>query len=110
MEPLRGGTLAGNMPEQIQDIFNQAKTKRTTVDWALQWLWNQPEISVVLSGMSSMEQVKENIESADKAAINSLSNEELQLIRKVTNCHRLQLISHFSSLFKSIKRPSCFDF
>ena len=87
MEPLRGGTLAGNMPEQIQDIFNEAKTKRTTVDWALQWLWNQPEISVVLSGMSTMEQVKENIESADKAAINSLSNKELQLIRKVTNCY-----------------------
>jgi len=88
MEPLRGGSLAGNMPEQIQDIFNEAKTKRSTVDWALQWLWNQPEISVVLSGMSTMEQVKENIESADKAAINSLSNEELQLIRKVADCYK----------------------
>jgi len=88
MEPLRGGSLAGNMPEQIQDIFNEAKTKRSTVDWALQWLWNQPEISVVLSGMSTMEQVKENIESADKAAINSLSNEELQLIRKAADCYK----------------------
>jgi hypothetical protein len=88
MEPLRGGSLAGNMPEQIQDIFNEAKTKRSTVDWALQWLWNQPEISVVLSGMSTMQQVKENIKSADKAAINSLSNEELQLIRKAADCYK----------------------
>jgi len=88
MEPLRGGALAGNMPEQIQDIFNEAKTKRSTVDWALQWLWSQPEISVVLSGMSNMEQVKENIESADKAAINSFSNEELKLIRKVAGCYK----------------------
>ena len=88
MEPLRGGALAGNMPEQIQDIFNEAKTKRSTVDWALQWLWSQPEISVVLSGMSTMEQVKENIESANKAAINSFSNEELQLIRKVAGCYK----------------------
>ena len=88
MEPLQGGALAGNMPEQIQNIFNQAKTKRSTVDWALQWLWSQPEISVVLSGMSAMEQVKENIESADKATINSFSNEELQLIRKVAVCYK----------------------
>jgi len=86
MEPLRGGNLARSMPEQIQKIFNQATTKRSKADWALQWLWNQPEISVVLSGMSTMEQVKENIKSADEAAVNSLSSKNLQLIKRVADC------------------------
>lgn len=88
MEPLQGGNLARSMPDQIQEIFNQAITKRSKVDWALQWLWNQPEISVVLSGMSTMEQVKENIKSADEAAINSLLNEELQLINRVADYYK----------------------
>jgi len=88
MEPLRGGNLARNMPNQIQEIFNQATTKRSKADWALQWLWNQPEISVVLSGMSTMEQVKENIKSADEAAINSLLDEELQFINRVADCYK----------------------
>lgn len=88
MEPLQGGNLARNMPNQIQEIFNQATTKRSKADWALQWLWNQPEISVVLSGMSTMEQVKENIKSADEAAINSLLDEELQFINRVADCYK----------------------
>jgi len=88
MEPLRGGNLARNMPNQIQEIFNQATTKRSKADWALQWLWNHPEISVVLSGMSTMEQVKENIKSADEAVINSLLDEELQFINRVADCYK----------------------
>ena len=82
MEPIRGGRLV-NPPEPIQELWNAAKKKRTPADWALQWVWNQPEVSVVLSGMSTMEQVKQNIASADVSGPNTLTGEELALIALV---------------------------
>jgi len=83
MEPLRGGKLVNNVPNDIKDVWNKAENKRTPVEWALKWLWNDPRISLVLSGMSSMEQLKENIEIANEAEVNELSNEELNIINKV---------------------------
>ena len=52
MEPLRGGMLTGQVPPQVQQIWDSAPIRRTPADFALQWLWNQPEVSVVLSGMA----------------------------------------------------------
>ncbi len=85
MEPLLGGRLAEKQPDVIQDIFDNSQVKRTPADWALQWLWNQPEVSLVLSGMSNLQQVKENIESASKSGNNKLSEQELAVINKVTD-------------------------
>jgi len=82
MEPLLGGRLV-DPPEPIQRLWDTAPKKRTPADWALQWLWNQPEVSVVLSGMSTMQQVKENIASADVSGIGTLTEEELALIERV---------------------------
>jgi predicted aldo/keto reductase-like oxidoreductase len=82
MEPLLGGKLV-DPPESVQEIWNQAPTTRTPVDWALQWLWHQPEVSVVLSGMSAMEHVKENVASADRSGTGTLTGEELALIDEV---------------------------
>ncbi len=88
MEPIRGGKLA--IPEnkldsrpEIKNILEKSNVKRTMADWALQFVWDHPEVSVVLSGMSSMQQVKENIESAKSSAINSLSAEELHTISEL---------------------------
>jgi predicted aldo/keto reductase-like oxidoreductase len=88
MEPIRGGKLT--IPEreldsrlEIKQILENAPIKRTMADWALQFVWDHPEVSVVLSGMSSMQQVKENIESAGKSAINSLTVEELHTISEL---------------------------
>ncbi|MFX1428396.1 MAG: aldo/keto reductase, partial [Promethearchaeota archaeon] len=84
MEPIRGGKLAittdklDSKPE-IKDVLDKSNTNRSMADLALQFVWNHPEVSVVLSGMSNMQQVKENVESANNSAINSLSEEELQL-------------------------------
>lgn len=78
MEPLLGGKLAIDLPA-VQSIWNSAATKRKPADWALQWVWNQPEVSVVLSGMSTLEQVKENLVSADRSKPYLLTNEELGL-------------------------------
>lgn len=83
MEPLKGGKLAQEPPKIIKDLWNSYKVKKTPAEWALQWLLNQPEVSIVLSGMSSMEQVIENIKIADKSEINSLSSEEIELINLV---------------------------
>jgi predicted aldo/keto reductase-like oxidoreductase len=82
MEPLLGGTLANPHPE-ILSLLNQANPQRSPVDWALQWLWNKPEISTVLSGMNSFEQVQQNINSANHSGANSLRSEELDTISKV---------------------------
>jgi len=58
MEPILGGRLV-DPPEKIQALWDTAEKRRTPADWALQWLWNQSEISVVLSGMITMRQVEE---------------------------------------------------
>ena len=82
MEPLLGGKLV-NPPEPVQSIWDSAAKKRTPADWALQWIWNQPEVSTVLSGMSTMEQVKENIALANNSSIGTLTPDELALYPKV---------------------------
>lgn len=62
MEPLRGGRLARNIPEDILKVWNSYHIKRSPVEWAFRWLYNFPEVTVILSGVSTMEQLKENIE------------------------------------------------
>lgn len=82
MESLRGGKLAADLPS-ARPLWESADQKRKPADWALQWLWNQPEVSVALSGMSTLEQVEENIASANVSGIGSLSMDELALVDKV---------------------------
>jgi len=83
MEPIAGGTLAVKPPQEIQAVWDEAEIKRTPVEWALQWVWSQPEVSVVLSGMSTMQQVVENVESADRSGPNTITEKELGLISRV---------------------------
>lgn len=82
MEPLRGGQLATQLPSGVQKLFDGAKVERDTVDWALSWLWNQPEVSVVLSGMSTMDQVKQNLSIADRSGVGELTEDELRMIER----------------------------
>ncbi|MEM3041039.1 MAG: aldo/keto reductase [Nitrososphaerota archaeon] len=83
MEPIAGGMLAVTPPPTIQAIWDEAEVKRTPAEWALQWVWNHPEVSVVLSGMSTMEQVVENVKAADRSGPNTLSDKELELFSRV---------------------------
>ena len=83
MEPLRGGRLVQNIPQDIMDLWDTAEEKRTPVEWAFQYLWNLEEVDTVLSGMNSMEQIKENIEIASRSEPNSISENDLDLIREV---------------------------
>ncbi|MBU3198419.1 aldo/keto reductase [Clostridium estertheticum] len=83
MEPLRGGKLAANLPKEAINVFDKANVKRTPVDWALSWVWNHPEVSVILSGMNEMNQITENIKTASEVKVNSLTDEELKIVSKV---------------------------
>ena len=84
MEPIRGGQIvAQEPPPSVAKLWQSAKTRRTIPDWALQWVWNHKEIPVALSGMSNMQQVEENLASADNSGVGSLAEDELVLVDKV---------------------------
>ncbi len=91
MEPVKGGTLA-NPPKEAVEVMDTAPVHRKPVDWALQFLWNKPEVATVLSGMSNMDQVVENCDSADRSGINSLSEEENQVIIKLADIYRQKIL------------------
>lgn len=82
MEPLKGGNLATNIPPEVQKLFDSTDVKRTPAEWALRWVWNHPEVAVVLSGMNSMEQVQENLKIAQKADPPLLTDSELAITRQ----------------------------
>lgn len=86
MEPLLGGKLAVS-PPAVQSLWDSAATNRTPVEWGLQWLWNKPEVSVVLSGMSTLKQVEENLASADRSGIGVLNSEEVALVAQVRDLY-----------------------
>lgn len=83
MEPLKGGKLAKNPPQEVQALWNTAEVKRSAADWALRWIWNHEEVTLLLSGMGAFDQVVENIKIADNSIANSLNKEELELVDKV---------------------------
>jgi len=88
MEPLRGGILSKEPPEQVARLWASAPRKRTPAEWGLLWVWNHPEISVVLSGMSAMEHVVENIAVADRSRPGILTADELALIDRMREAYR----------------------
>lgn len=88
MEPIAGGRLAIKPPQEIQAIWDKAEKRRTPAEWALQWLWNQPQVSVVLSGMSTMEQVIQNVRSANRSGPSSLAEKDLRLINLVARKYK----------------------
>ena len=87
MEPLRGGQLSQEPPPQIAKIFESDKQKRRPVEWSLLWVWNQPEISVALSGMSKMEQVVENVAIAERSGPGKLTAGELALFDELRDAY-----------------------
>ncbi|MCT8977119.1 aldo/keto reductase [Clostridium sp. CX1] len=85
MEPLRGGTLAKTPPQEVEKFLKDSPINKSAVDWALSWIWNHPEVSVVLSGMNSIEQIDENIKIAEKSLPNSFTEKEVEIMDKVKN-------------------------
>ena len=87
MEPLRGGLLV-DLPKNAQAVFDESGIKHSNVEWAFDWLWDMPEVSCVLSGMSTPEQLQQNIGYMQNAHPGMLSDEE----RKVLDRRKLRLI------------------
>ena len=91
MEPLRGGRLARNIPDEIQAIWDQAPVKRSPAEWAFRWLANHPEVSVILSGMGRLDEVKENIRTMSDAMPMALSEVELDLVEQVRRLYQQRI-------------------
>ena len=83
MEPLRGGKLVNNLPDKAKKAFGAMAERRPPAEWGLRWLWNQKEVTVVLSGMNSMEMVGENIRAACDAEIGEQGEKEAALYAAV---------------------------
>ena len=111
MEPVRGGKLAIPDTEldsktEIRDVLEASKVKRKMADWALQFVWNHPEVSVVLSGMSKMQHVIENIESAGKSGVNNLTDDELNTISDLRKAYEEYLVVPCTNCGYCIPCPS----
>jgi len=88
MEPIAGGKLAVNPPAAIQDLWERSGIKSTRAGLALRWVWNQPQVSLALSGMSSMEQVIENVKTAENSEPGNLTEKEVNLISQLARKYK----------------------
>jgi predicted aldo/keto reductase-like oxidoreductase len=88
MEPLKGGRLAGRPPAAVQTLWDTAPVRRAPVEWALRFVWDHPGVSLLLSGMSTIEQVIANVGSAAEGEARSLQPAELELIARVREAYR----------------------
>ena len=91
MEPLLGGRLA-DPPKNIREAMDGFPVRRSPAEWALQWLWDQPEVSVVLSGMSAMIQVEENLRFAETSRIGAFNEADQELIAQVSERYRARTV------------------
>ena len=88
MEPLRGGKLVNMLPKEAREAFAGNARGWSPAEWAFRWLYNQPEVTVVLSGMNSLEMVEENVRVADEARPGDLAQEDFDFLQGVIRCIR----------------------
>ena len=85
MEPLRGGKLVDLLPDKAKKLISENDRHRTPAEWGLRWLWNQPGVTCILSGMNSIEMVEENMRIASEAQVGEFTDEDFALIEAVKN-------------------------
>ena len=85
MEPLRGGKLVGLMPDSGKKLIKEHEKNWSAAEWAFRWLWNQPQVTCVLSGMNSTEMVEENIRIASECQVDEFTQDDFNFIEKVKN-------------------------
>lgn len=83
MEPLRGGRLVNLLPAKAKEQIAESGHFKTPAEMGFRWLWNQPEVTCVLSGMNSLEMVKENLRIADEAKVGEFTPEQYRLVEQV---------------------------
>ena len=82
MEPLRGGKLADKMPDAMKPVFEERSEGWSPAEWALRYVWNEPGVSLLLSGMTAMSHVVDNLAAAEKGLPESLSEDELAVYER----------------------------
>jgi len=117
MEPLRGGNLGlPTAPPAVAGIWDEARTKRAPVEWALRWVWNHPEVTLLLSGMNEEAHIKQNLAIAGQAHADSLTSEELDMVDRVARKYQelMQVgctgCGYCMPCPAGVKIPNCFDF
>ncbi len=88
MEPLRGGKLVNKLPEAAKQLMARHERGWSPADWGLRWLWDQPEVTVVLSGMNSLDMVEENVRIASEAAVGAFSAEDRAFLQRILDIIR----------------------
>ena len=83
MEPLRGGKLVTNLPKEAAELFENHPVRGTPAQWAFRWLWDQKEVTVVLSGMNSRQMVRENLETAGNTSVGQLTEADQKMLQQV---------------------------
>lgn len=83
MEPLRGGKLVSHLPPEAKKLFASHPAGYTPAQWSFRWLWDQKEVTVVLSGMNSMEMLQENMQTAAAAQIGQFTQAEQLFLKQV---------------------------
>ena len=91
MEPLRGGGLVNELPGEILSAFDESPEKKTPAQWALRWLWDDRDVGIVLSGMSTMDQVVENVQTANDGVADSLSGDDKAILTRVQEIFKEKL-------------------
>ncbi|OPY28705.1 MAG: putative oxidoreductase [Methanocella sp. PtaU1.Bin125] len=115
MEPLRGGSLAKMPPREVQAIWDEADVKRSPAEWALRWVWNHPEVTVVLSGMNDERHIEENLRVATDALPGSMTEAELALVGRVKAAYgRLMKVACTGCRYcmpcpAGVDIPACFE-
>jgi hypothetical protein len=109
MEPIRGGMLARKAPPKVARLWARVPVRRSRADWALQWVWNHSEVSLVLSGMSSMRQVRQNVASAERSGVGTLGEEELAVVAQVRDAYRELIVTPCTDCKYCLPCPSGVD-
>ena len=115
MEPLLGGKLATGLPKKVLDVYKTANSSLSPAAWALRWLWNQKEPTVVLSGMSEMPQLEDNIKTAENAVSNMLIKEENDtyesVIKMIKNTYKIPCTgcNYCMPCPQNVNIPACFS-
>jgi predicted aldo/keto reductase-like oxidoreductase len=91
MEPLRGGNLANNISPDIEAAWNQMPGNKSPVYWAFRWIANFPQVLTILSGVSTIDQLKDNISIFDDCKTGSMTEDELLIVRKVQDLYKSKI-------------------